>query len=364
MLGGGSERQLTYLARALRELGCEVHVALLDGGPNLPALLDTGAHVHRLGLRGNHDVRLLARLVRLIRAVRPDVIQCWLTQMHIAGGIAAVVSRVPWVFAERASAEAYPRTLKNLMRTWLGSVAGGIVSNSVAGDRYWAARAPEGVPRYVIPNGLPIEELAAVPPASLEEAGLAPGEALVLFAGRCVEQKNPTVFVRAMGRVRAPLPLRAMICGDGPLRTEIDSLIRDLALSSTVRAVDYAPGLRGLIRRASVFVSTARFEGHPNVVLEAMAIGCPLVVSDIPEHREFLDERSAILVPPDDPDGFARGIETVLGDAESAAQRAAVAAVHAEAQALRPMAERYLRVYHDLVSRAGGGPGRVRSESS
>ena len=52
-----------------------------------------------------------------------------------------------------------------------------------------------------------------------------------------------------------------------------------------------------LLKMSNVFVSTSSFEGQPNAVLEAMACGCPLVVSDIPAHREFLGADTAAIVP-------------------------------------------------------------------
>ncbi len=68
---------------------------------------------------------------------------------------------------------------------------------------------------------------------------------------------------------------------------------------------------------ARVFVSPSRFEGHPNVVLEAIACGTSLIVSDIPEHREFLDPSCAVLVSPDDVTGLTAAIEAALSDPES-----------------------------------------------
>jgi glycosyltransferase involved in cell wall biosynthesis len=352
MEGGGAERQLTYLARGLRDVGCEVHVALQHEGPNLAALADAGATIHRLGLRGNHDVRLVGRLLRIISAVRPDVVQCWLTQMQIAGGTAAMLARRPWIFSERSSGIAYPPGVKNTVRARIGSRASAIVSNSAEGDRYWAPRVGRAW-RYVIPNGLPLGEIAVVTPAPRGEMDLDPDEAFLLFAGRLDEKKNARTFVHALSRVRPAVPFRAMICGQGPQSVDIERLIAGLGLQARVQLIGYTSGLWRLMKRASVLVSTSRCEGHPNVVLEAMACGCPLVVSDIPAHREFLDEDSAMIVSVEDAAGVARSIEQVLERPTEAAARARVARVRAESYSVARMAQQYACVYEEVLSGSG-----------
>lgn len=350
MEGGGAERQLAYLAGELVSQGCAVDVALIRGGVNLERLERSGARIHDLGPCRNHDARLLVRLTRTMASVKPDLVQCWLTQMQIVGGIAALMLRVPWVFSERASAEAYPRTVKNFVRARIGRTASAIVSNSAGGDHFWAARVRGGVPRYVVPNGLPLEELAAVPTATAEAAGLAPGEQLVLFAGRFDHQKNAGGLVRALSLVRTSVPFRAILFGDGPLRGDVEQLVRACGLQANVKVAGYTPQLWGLMKRADLFVSASVFEGNPNVVLEAMALGCPLIVSRISTHEEFLDERTAILVPPGDSEALARAIEAVLGDTASARRRAATAAERTVARAMSSVARQYIGIYEDILS--------------
>ena len=106
MAGGGAERQLTYLARELATLGWDVHVALIRRGPNWLRLRESGATIHEVASSGSYDARKLQRLRRVIGAVQPDLIQVWLLQMEVFGGLAAMTTRTPWIFSERASAGA------------------------------------------------------------------------------------------------------------------------------------------------------------------------------------------------------------------------------------------------------------------
>jgi glycosyltransferase involved in cell wall biosynthesis len=349
MEGGGAERQLTYLARELVKAGCDVHVALTRGGSNLPRLEESGAVIHDLGPAGNHSPRLLTRLLHTMRAIRPDVVQCWFLQMNLLGAVACAMTGTPWVLSERASAKHYPRTFKNLLNVRVASLATAIVSNSAPGNDYWRARANARVRRYVVANALPMAEITATRPATPKEAGLQTGETLVLHAGRLDAQKNVVTLVHALRRLPWTTSFNALLCGDGPLRPQIQQLIGEHGLQGRVRLAGYAPNLWSLMKRASVFVSPSWYEGSPNVVLEAMACGCPLVVSDIPAHRGLLDEQSAILFPGDDPDALARAISTVLDDPAGAAHRADAARRRAGQYGASLMAQRYLEVYRDVV---------------
>src|SRR5687768_14057109 len=105
--GGGAERQIAYLARGLSERGGDVHVGILRGGANLERLESTGATVHWIRSSGNYDPFLLPRTVSLIRRVRPDVVQTWLTQMDVVGGLAALIVGKRWIVSERSSGEHY-----------------------------------------------------------------------------------------------------------------------------------------------------------------------------------------------------------------------------------------------------------------
>jgi glycosyltransferase involved in cell wall biosynthesis len=354
MEGGGAERQLTYLAGALAAQGCDVHVALTRGGQNLARLEASGATIHVLGTAINHDPRLLTRMRRLIQTVAPDVVQCWLRQMQLAGGVAAVMTGTPWIVSERSAAHNYPPTLKHRLRARLAAKAAAIVSNSPAGDEYWRTRVPK-VPRYIIGNAVPFDEIDATAAATAEEAGVEPGESLVLYAGRLDPVKNAMVVPRAVQRLPPSMPVRVLLCGDGPLRRDLERLIQEGGDANRLRLSAYTGNLWNLMKRAAMFVSPSRAEGSPNVVLEAIACGCPLVVSDIAAHREILDDDTAIFVAADDAGAIAAAIAAVMADPAAARGRAARAQQQLRRQAPTLVAERYLGVYRDVLSSRAAG---------
>jgi glycosyltransferase involved in cell wall biosynthesis len=180
---------------------------------------------------------------------------------------------------------------------------------------------------------VPLAEIASASVATPGEIGVDSDAPLVLFASRLEPQKNINTLLQALKIVLSRGDTQALCCGEGSQRAQIDEWIEAQAMSDRVRVTGYVPQLWSVMKRADVFVSPSLFEGSPNVVLEAMACGVPLVVSDIPEHRELLDETAAVLVPPTSAERLAEAVETVLRDRGAAAARARVAPDHLRGRA-------------------------------
>ena len=341
--GGGAERQIAYLAQGLQARGCDVHVAIDSGGPNLERLVATGATVHWIRTAGNYDPMLLPRLVRLIRGLRPDIVQTWLTRMDVAGGAAALLTGSRWIVSERAAADHYPRDMRHKLRRAVGRFADAIVANSNDGLGFWkSSRAA----KFSIPNALDFDAIAAAAPAT-EDFGAAK---VILFAGRLTEQKNVLNLLDALALAMKGRDAVALLCGTGELEGAIRARIGQRGLADRVRLPGYVDSLWGLMKRADVLVAPSWFEGHPNVVLEGAACGCPLVISDIVAHREVFDERSAEMVPPSDVNAITAAISRVLDDPEAARARARLAQDVIASLSISATADAYLGVYERLIA--------------
>jgi glycosyltransferase involved in cell wall biosynthesis len=360
--GGGAERQLGYLAPELARMGHDVHIAYSREGSHTPELPDVA--LHRVNSRSNYNPYLLWRLVRLVRHIRPDVIHTWILQMDILGGVAASINGIPWILREPSSAMAYPPTWKHRMRVQVGSRANAVVSNSFGGDEYWKTRLPFSR-RCVIRNGLPLHEIDRI--AAALPLGLPKHEApIVLFVGRLTEDgsaaKSLKALLEALASVRRERNLSGIFCGEGPHRSELEGLRNRLGLDADVRFTGHLPAASvwGLMKMAAVFVSLSAYEGCPNTVMEAVACGCPLVISDIPAHRELLDEETALFVDLDRPEQIAAELRRVLATPDDARRRACAARGRAADWSVASMAARYEKLYREVfdrtrVSREGRG---------
>lgn len=362
MSGGGAERQLALLAKAQVGRGAEVHVALVRGGPNVARLETSGATLHWIDALGSHDPRTLSTLLSVIRQVSPSVIQTWLPQMDVLGGLAAVLVGLPWVLSERASEPAYiDRWKDRVLRRLVGRRASAIVANSTQGLAYWRSRAHPRAHITLVANAIPLTEIDAVGRGDLSALGIPDGRPVALFAGRLVPQKNLALLIAALTPVLNERDASAVICGDGPCRSWLEARLDVKGLKGRIHVVGYRADVWQLMKRATVFLNTSTFEGQPNTVLEAMASGCPIVASDIAEHRAFLDESCAAIVPLDAPAQWAAAIRDAFDGAELSRRRAERARRSVERFSVETAAEAYDDVYHKILTNERGFTRRVRN---
>jgi glycosyltransferase involved in cell wall biosynthesis len=165
----------------------------------------------------------------------------------------------------------------------------------------------------VIPNGVDVDRIDRVLD-SLDEVDQADNGLVVISVGRLIPLKHPETVLKAFVKAKGTRG-ELVFVGDGPMRAGM----RDWVVQSALhRRVSFT----GLIERekvfpmmslADVFVSASGGEGLPVSVLEAMACRCPVILSDIPPHREIVKAAPGIpLVPVGDVDGFARSIHRLL----------------------------------------------------
>jgi glycosyltransferase involved in cell wall biosynthesis len=194
---------------------------------------------------------------------------------------------------------------------------------------------------------VPVDEIVAAPPARLET--VPPAAPVILFAGRLATQKNLAIMLQGIRLALEGTEAHAVLCGEGPEQAELARTIEESGEGGRIHLAGFRDDLWGLMKTAGVLVSVSRFEGHPNTVLEAMTCGCPVVVSDIPEHREFLDERSAWLVDPESPEQVGAALRSAITDRAEAARRIAEARQIADGFSLPLAVERYDAVYRAVL---------------
>lgn len=345
---GGAERQLSIIAPALARAGVEVHVAYCRGGPNLGPLENSGVQLHLLPSLCNHDPILLWKIIRLVRRLQPDVVQTWLLQMDILGGVASLLNRVPLIVSERSSAAAYVPGWKTRLRLLVGRRANCLIANSCGGIDYWRPYLPQD--RLHLVRNCVTQGKHLVAKHSETQLMSQSEQPLIVFAGRFSYEKNIPNLVEALILVaRQNLDTFIMMFGEGPEREFAARRIVDAGLSNRIIVAGYSADLATWMARASACVSVSHFEGHPNIVMEAAAAGCPLILSDIAAHREMFDETSALLVPADSPQLIAEALLTSLQDQDSARKRALHASGIAAKNDLPATIAAYLAIYDNVV---------------
>jgi len=352
-LAGGAERQLSYLAPELVHGGHEVHIAYLEGGINLDRVRKNPVALHQLHHRSPYDPTIFVQLILCLKKVNPDIVQTWVLPMDVLGGLAALMLGKPWVLREPNRALAYPNSFRFRSRFWLGRGAAAVAANSQGGERYWRSLGFGGKVQ-VIPNAVPVEEIDGAAASDLSEFGLASDQKIMVYLGRLYSRaKNLENLFYGVLPVVKELPVIALFCGEGPDRPLLEGLVRNHGVAGKIRLPGVIANPWSLLKRAELLVSVSHYEGCPNVVLEAMACGCPLVASDIPAHREILDEASALLVNPQDPAAIAQAIRWTLSAPEAAQQRATQAREKVARRSIAAMALRYEELYQEILNTRG-----------
>ena len=330
LAGGGAERTMLLLAGRLAAAGHAVDLVLAraegafrDAVPDGVRLIDLGAP------------RMLAavpRLARYLRAERPAALLATTDAANLAALLARRLSGVPLRLVIRQS-EAVSPSLAGAGRRrdrwrlppmrWLYPQADAVVaiSSGVADDL--AARV--GLRRdavTVIHNPVDVDRvraLAALPAAHpwLSDGG----PPVVLGVGRLVRQKDFPTLLRAVAELRRPA--RLLILGEGPERGAVTALASGLGLSGAVDLPGFAANPFAAMARSAVFALSSRWEGFGNVLVEALACGCPVVSADCPSGpAEILGQgRWGTLVPPGDAAALAAALEAALADPGDPAAR-------------------------------------------
>jgi glycosyltransferase involved in cell wall biosynthesis len=195
---------------------------------------------------------------------------------------------------------------------------------------------------HVIYNPVVSPELYEKADAPVEHPWFQPHQPpVVLAAGRLVALKGYDTLLRAFARVRQETPARLVILGEGPERPNLERLAAELGVAADVDMPGFDPNPFRYMKRAGVFVLSSRYEGLPNVLIQALACGCPVVSTDCPSGpSEILDGgRYGALVPVDDVEAMAGAIvRALLG------QVAPAPSAWLEQFRVEVVAEQYLRV--------------------
>ena len=326
---GGAETLLIEQVRQGALAGIDSTVIGLRPGTSTQLSDDlraVGADVRLIG--SNHrrqllDLRRLSRLTSEIRTGGFDLVHTHLRVSTIVGSLAARRAGVPVVSTlhnVRTDAGDGPEDrMKDILETtalrrWVDVVIG--CGPAVAESNRGRVGAS---PMVVVPN--PVRELPV--PTSADRDRLrrelpGDGDELLVAVGRLTEQKDYPNLLRAMvelGERRSSI--RLVVVGEGEDRATLDAEIARLGLADRVFLVGNRPDVPAVLSAADVFVLPSAWEGLPLVLLEAMAVGTPIVATDVGDVRGVVGE-TAEVVAPGDHRALAGAIAALLDDRETA----------------------------------------------
>jgi glycosyltransferase involved in cell wall biosynthesis len=312
---GGTERQFVEIARSLRKDGLQVDLGCLQKkGPFLEGLGEL--HVSELGgsLYGLQSIRSRWQLVGHLRKLEIAAAHAFDFYANLMLVPAAKLARVPVVIGSHRQLGDLLTPAKFHAQLMTFRWCDRVVCNSrAAADRLLQAGLP-GHKLVVIGNGLPREAFAEYAPAFERCEGIL---RVGMIARMNAAYKNQAGFLRAAARLGDKFSnVEFLLIGDGPLRPELERQAVALGLQSRVRFLGDRRDISAILASIDVSVVPSVSESLSNVMLESMAAGVPVVATAVGGNLELSGDERVLLVPPNDEEALAAGLERVLADEE------------------------------------------------
>jgi glycosyltransferase involved in cell wall biosynthesis len=350
---GGAERALVQLVKGLDRGRWEPAVFCLAGhGVLADELKDAGIKVECLDARHWSNVGIILRLARKLRRFQPAIVQTFLFHANLAGRIAARCAGVGKVVAGIRVAEKRSRVPLWLDRWTNRLVTINVCVSQAVADFSVALAKLAPVKIVVIPNGVDVKRFTDAQPADLRAFGIPAGSPTLLTIGRLDRQKGLPDLIEAAALVSARFPAaHFLLVGEGRERSAIERLIGEKGLAERVHLAGWRPDVPELLSAGFGVVLSSHWEGMPNVVLEAMAAGLPVVATRVEGTSELVvDDQTGLLVPIESPQALAEAIGRLLADPASAKALGAAGRERVAAHfSWEQMVARYEKLYESLI---------------
>jgi glycosyltransferase involved in cell wall biosynthesis len=198
-----------------------------------------------------------------------------------------------------------------------------------------------------ISNGISVPAIdAATRDAIRSEWKLGADERLIVQIGRLTKSKCNAILLKALAALPGGIKAKVVLVGEGEERAELAVLARSIGIEDRVIFAGYRRDAAAIMAGADVLAMTSNKEGLPIVLLEAMAVGCPIVATPVGSIPEALDMDSAWIVPVNDEAALVRALREALGDAAAGRKRAARARLtFLNSYSRDTMARQYLDLY-------------------
>lgn len=325
---GGTQRQMIELLRRIDRQKFDVHpVCFHDDGPWTSRVAELGDPIARFPIHGFKQpatARQLLRFARWCRAHHIAVVHSWDIYSNIFGLPGAALARVPLRIGSRRGLGG-PAPVRRL-QTLACRAAHRMVANSRAAANQLVA---QGVPpRHIdlIPNGIDVSMF----PVRDDR----PRPRKIVMVARLFPEKRIDVLIAAVPAVLARYPdVEFQIVGEGPCRQQLVDQARNAGVLAQVHLMGHRDDVPAILATSDLFVLSSESEASPNVIIEAMAAGLPVVASRVGGIPELVtDAVTGYLVPPADPNALTSAILDLLDQPGRAKEFGKAGRAHIERQ--------------------------------
>jgi glycosyltransferase involved in cell wall biosynthesis len=319
---GGADKQLLSAAQLMHAQGHDVCiVSLTELGPMGLEARSQGIRTESLDMRrGVPDPRGLVRLIRLVRAWKPDVLHSHMVHANLMARAVRLFARVPVMVS----------TIHNIYEggpLWMAAyrISNGLVDHmtiisEAAANRFVNERI---VPRELltcVPNGVDTDRFRQVAPGTREalRSSIGVNDRFVWLAvGRFEIAKDYPNMLHAFAQVcQRDSNAVLLLVGHGSLQQETESLARSLGLADRIHFLGVRSDVPEIMAAADGYVMSSAWEGMPIALLEAAAAGLPIVATRVGGNHEVVrDGESGFLVPPRDHEALGQAMLRLMEQA-------------------------------------------------
>jgi glycosyltransferase involved in cell wall biosynthesis len=325
LMGGGAERQMVLILRNIDRSRFQPTLCLLEHRGELLEQAPSDVPVIGLDKRSPLDApKLVMRLARILRRSSPDIVLAKLDYTNTLVSLAAALANVPvpLVLGEESVPSAAMRemslpTVRRTLLKWSYGRAARVTTPSpgVAADLREnfgvSDRILEVIPNMIDARGI-AEEARRLTVAPFDGSS-AP---LIVTAGRMQPAKGQADLLHALRLINQRRSCDLLVLGDGADRARLEALSNELGIAAHVKFLGFVANPFALMARADLFVSPSHFESFGNVIIEAMAVGAPVVSTRVPAGPESLiaDGETGFFARPRDPEDLAAKITMLLDE--------------------------------------------------
>jgi glycosyltransferase involved in cell wall biosynthesis len=334
--GGGAERVIANLANGLAAQGLAVDLIVVQSGPAATQAFHANVNIIDLAIQpapkqgwipftGFQSWNSLPKLVNYLKTHRPPVL---LSATHFINETALLAKKLARVstrivvtehtflsqevkLTEQSSSRAIPWTVRALY-SWADEVVA--VSHGVANDLRGFMGPRSKVPT-VIYNSVVTPDIYRMAQQAVDHPWFQQKDLpIVIGAGRFVRQKDFATLLRAFAQLQQTQPARLVLLGSGREQQALQQLASDLGVSEHLWMPGFVDNPYAFLQKADVFALSSAWEGLPTVLIEALALGTPVVSTDCPSGpAEILQQGNyGHLVPVGDPAALATALQAVL----------------------------------------------------
>lgn len=276
------------------------------------AAQDSNLPYYQASFRNSLDLRTVIKILSLIRKLKIDLIICSTTRDIKLAGLAGKLANVPVISRQGLALIPDNHRYKFLIRNFTSSIITNTITIKNQFENYgWFPKDHI----QVIYNGVATQQPDTQKQNIRQQYLSNPGEKLIISAGRLNHQKGFCYLIQAAHIAQqANKPWKFVILGDGEEKKHLNKLIAKNQLKN-ITLLGFHKNIQDYYTSADLFVLSSLAEGTPNVVLEAMSCGCPVIATDVNGVREVIEHKTnGYIIPSMDSTAIYQGIENCFNE--------------------------------------------------